>query len=81
MKFSAVMALVGVVASKDLIRLNTYAPQYNPANQYAISDSVLVDATTQGQDPCVYLDESNAELEYQLDMFSRTLDPRHWTNV
>ena len=31
--------------------------------------------------PCVYLDETPAELEYQMEMFSRTLDPRHWTNV
>ena len=31
--------------------------------------------------PCVYLDETQAELSYQVDMFSRTLDPRHWTNV
>ena len=31
--------------------------------------------------PCVYLDETQAELTYQVDMFSRTLDPRHWTNV
>ena len=30
---------------------------------------------------CVYLDETNDELSYQIDMFSRTLDPRHWTNV
>jgi len=31
--------------------------------------------------PCVYLDETQAELSYQVDMFSRTLDPRHWTNA
>lgn len=31
--------------------------------------------------PCVYLDETQEELSYQVDMFSRTLDPRHWTNV
>ena len=24
---------------------------------------------------------SQEELDYQVDMFSRTLDPRHWTNV
>jgi len=33
------------------------------------------------QPPCVYLDETQAELDYQVDRFSRTLDPRHWTNV
>lgn len=31
--------------------------------------------------PCEYLDETQDELDYQIDMFSRTLDPRHWTNV
>jgi hypothetical protein len=31
--------------------------------------------------PCEYLDETQEELDYQQDMFSRTLDPRHWTNV
>lgn len=31
--------------------------------------------------PCVYLDETQAELDYQTDMFSRTLDTRHWTNM
>ena len=33
------------------------------------------------KEPCVYLDENDEELQYQMDMFSRTLDPRHWTNV
>jgi hypothetical protein len=42
-----------------------------------ISDDSLV----QLEAPCVYLDETVSELEYQLEMFSRTLDPRHWTNV
>ena len=31
--------------------------------------------------PCVYLDENDEELQYQMDMFSRTLDARHWTNA
>ena len=31
--------------------------------------------------PCVYLDETQKELDYQLEMFSRTLDARHWTNA
>ena len=31
--------------------------------------------------PCVYLDETQQELDYQLEMFSRTLDTRHWTNA
>ena len=28
-----------------------------------------------------YLDETTDELDYQIDMFSRTLDSRHWTNA
>lgn len=46
-----------------------------------------VQADTQAQiksaieGPCVYLDETQDELDYQVDMFSRTLDSRHWTNV
>ncbi len=31
--------------------------------------------------PCVYLDETQDELDYQVDMFSRTLDARHWKNA
>merc|ERR1712032_929164 len=31
--------------------------------------------------PCVYLDETQAELDKQTDLFSKTLDTRHWTNV
>jgi len=31
--------------------------------------------------PCIYLDETQAELDKQVDLFSKTLDPRHWTNV
>jgi len=39
------------------------------------------DELVQLQDPCVYLDETQDELDYQVDMFSRTLDVRHWTNA
>jgi len=46
--------------------------------EYApVADHTLV----QTDAPCVYLDETVGELEYQMEMFSRTLDPRHWTNV
>lgn len=31
--------------------------------------------------PCIYLDETQGELDKQVDLFSKTLDPRHWTNV
>ena len=35
----------------------------------------------ESEGPCVYLDETPEELAYQVDMFSRTLDERYWTNV
>jgi len=41
----------------------------------------LVNAVQSTQAPCVYLTEDIGELEYQLEMFSRTFDPRHWTNA
>ena len=31
--------------------------------------------------PCVYLDETQAELDHQIDLFSRRLEPKHWTNA
>ena len=43
--------------------------------------SLTATQATEIAEPCVYLDETQDELEYQIDMFSRTLDPRHWTNV
>jgi len=39
------------------------------------------DSLVQLDQPCEYLDETQDELDYQIDMFSRTLDPRHWTNA
>jgi len=45
MKFSAIMALAGVVASKELIRLNTYDPAYLQFTENII-DSSLIDATS-----------------------------------
>jgi len=38
-------------------------------------------ALVQLNDPCVYLDETPEEMKYQIDMFSRTLDVRHWKNA
>ena len=46
----------------------------------AYASAATVDARSSAE-PCVYLDETQDELDYQVDMFSRTLDPRHWTNV
>ena len=50
------------------------------------SSSALVSAPVEDDlvqlgTPCIYLDETQQELDYQLEMFSRTLDPRYWTNA
>lgn len=44
-------------------------------------DLVQLKSQIQTGGPCVYLDETQDELDYQVDMFSRTLDPRHWKNA
>ena len=66
MKYTTIIALIGAVAASQV----EYAP---------IADETLVQTSKEA--PCVYLDETVGELEYQMEMFSRTLDPRHWTNV
>jgi hypothetical protein len=65
MKFSTLILLIGAAA----------------ASQVDASNLVSAVESANASDPCVYLDESIGELEYQMEMFSRTLDPRHWTNV
>jgi len=44
-------------------------------------DLVQLKSQIQTSGPCVYLDETQDELDYQVDMFSRTFDPRHWKNA
>lgn len=90
MKTFALLALLGVISAetqpenRELIRLNTSAYE-NAANKSdsdsssSDSDEDLVQLSSEG--PCVYLDETTDELDYQVDMFSRTFDPRHWTNA
>ena len=65
MKFSTLILLIGAAA----------------ASQVDAENLVNAVEATKAHDPCVYLDETIGELEYQMEMFSRTLDPRHWTNV
>ena len=45
-----------------------------------LDDDMLIELENP-KPPCEYLDETPTELSYQIDMFSRTLDTRHWTNV
>jgi hypothetical protein len=49
------------------------------ATEMQVENQAQIKSAMEG--PCVYLDETQAELDYQVDMFSRTLDSRHWTNV
>jgi len=49
------------------------------ATEMQVENQASIKSAMEG--PCVYLDETQAELDYQVDMFSRTLDSRHWTNV
>jgi len=49
------------------------------ATEMTVENQAQIKSAMEG--PCVYLDETQAELDYQVDMFSRTLDSRHWTNV
>ena len=95
MKF-AVAALLGVVScvtipDNQLVRINTSAYADSKAlepeesddgsDDDSDSDNEDCDELVQLADPCVYLDETQDELDYQVDMFSRTLDVRHWKNA
>lgn len=70
MKYTSLLLLIGAVAATQ-VESSSAVQAAQPA------DETLV----QTEAPCVYLDETVGELEYQMEMFSRTLDPRHWTNV
>lgn len=89
----AVLALLGLASAVEipdsqLVRINTsaftdskmVAPEESDDDD-SDSDSDSGDELVQLNDPCVYLDETQDELDYQVDMFSRTLDVRHWTNA
>ena len=88
----AILALLGLITAeaipeRNLIRLNTSAFETPTLSDESADsdddedddDEDLVQIGAQG--PCVYLDETTDELDYQVDMFSRTFDPRHWKNA
>ena len=85
MKYSTVtLLLLGVLTTaqayeteKSLVQLKSNEAEFLAGSESSDSDADLV----QLNQPCEYLDETNEELAYQVDMFSRTLDTRHWTNV
>jgi len=85
MKYATVaMLFLGVISTaqayeteKSLVQLSSKETNFLAASDSEESDDNLV----QLDEPCEYLDETQDELDYQVDMFSRTLDTRHWTNV
>lgn len=86
----AILAILGLITAeaipeKNLIRLNTSAFEAPTlSDESADSESEEDDDDEdllQVEGPCVYLDETIDELDYQVDMFSRNFDPRHWKNA
>ena len=69
MKYFAVALLMGAASAAKLVDFAE------------VPETGVEDALVGLETPCVYLDETQQELDYQLEMFSRTLDPRHWTNA
>jgi len=88
MKYTIVtLALLGLISKAEAMVPNALA-QVESRNMQAMkeessSSSSSDDETSlvQLNKPCEYLDETQEELDYQMDMFSRTLDTRHWVNV
>ena len=68
MKYLAIAMLLGVTSAVQL--------ESNDTKVGLVEDSLVQIGT-----PCIYLDETQQELDYQLEMFSRTLDTRFWTNA
>lgn len=91
MKTFAALALLGLISTAEGRVPNALAQvdarifnQVQSTSSSSSSDDealVQLDAEVTVAKPCEYLDETQDELDYQIDMFSRTLDPRHWTNV
>merc|ERR550537_115242 len=91
MKYTiATLALVGLISKAEAVVPNALAQIDSRMtsfddNKVESSDSSSSDTNentlVQLNKPCEYLDETQDELDYQMDMFSRTLDPIHWTNV
>jgi|TARA_B110000238_G_scaffold166902_1_gene182769 hypothetical protein len=93
---AALLGVASCVSIPDnqLVRINTSAFADSKAlgdddakdagsddDEESDDDDESDDELVQLNDPCVYLDETQDELDYQVDMFSRTLDARHWKNA
>jgi len=84
MRYTAVaLLLLGVAQSTEMHSLNQLeAKTANMVESESSSDSDVMNVQLDASKPkCIYLDETTEELDYQIDMFSRTLDVRHWTNA
>jgi hypothetical protein len=69
MKFIAYLALIGSVVATQT---------HNEAALDTPEDDMLLDTQDYwNRQPCEYLDETNEELDYQMDMFSRTLNTNY----
>jgi len=89
MKYATVaLLLLGMISTSEAKVANALT-QIQARNTQRLGDSSSSDSSSSDDEaslvqldaPCEYLDETQDELDYQIDMFSRTLDPRHWTNV
>jgi len=90
MKYTQVaLLLLGVITSAEARVPNALTQIRQRSVQNIRADSSSSDSSSDDEEdslvqlegPCEYLDETTDELDYQIDMFSRTLDPRHWTNA
>ena len=74
---SAALLFIGATQAIDnrLVQLNSQKFEELPASEL---ENMNVQISNKLDEPCVYLDETTDEMAYQIDMFSRTLDPRHW---
>jgi len=82
-KYIVLAALLGVATQVEATQTSVAHLSSLQSREVAAMDSDdegIIDLV-QLEAPCVYLDETKAELDYQVDMFSRTLDERHWTNA
>ena len=70
MKFFTALLFLGVLSQTEAIEQKAVRAPIEDATNVQLDKAA-----------CVYLDETQAELDKQIDLFSRTLDPRHWTNV
>lgn len=81
MRYTAVaLLLLGVAQSVEMTSLNQIESKTTAMESESSSDNDVMNVQLD-KPKCIYLDETTEELDYQIDMFSRTLDTRHWTNA